>query len=263
MLRAPSTIQAVLLDLDGVLYIGDKRIRGAVDAVHRLKREGYRLAGVTNTTTRSRAAIAEKLQKFEFPLAVDDIYTPAALAIAAIGTASARLCVRDALLEDFAQVRVTDPSPEYIVMGDVGGDGYDPTTLTEIFNHVMRGAKVLALHKNRFWQKPDGLHLDIGPFVAAIEYATGQSATTLGKPSADFFLGICKSLGSSPEESLMIGDDVESDIGGAQGAGLKSALVKTGKYREAFVKQMMKDHGIKPTVILPSIADLPDALSLL
>lgn len=263
MSSGTSSIKSVLLDLDGVLYVGDLRIRGAVDAVHRLKREGYRLAGVTNTTTQPRSTVAAKLQNFEFPLTVDDIFTPAALAISTIGTASARLYVRDALLEDFSQVKTDSKNPEYIVMGDLGGDGYDPATLTEIFNHVMNGAKVLALHKNRFWQKPDGLHLDIGPFVVAIEYATGQAATILGKPSADFFLGICESLGSSPKESLMIGDDVESDIGGAQKAGLKSALVQTGKYREEFAKQMMKDHAIKPTVILPSIADLPDSLSLL
>lgn len=263
MSNSPSSIRAVLLDLDGVLYVGDKRIRGAVDAVYRLRDEGYKLAGVTNTTTQSRATIAAKLQQMEFPLAAEDIYTPAALAMETIGMVPARLYVRDSLLEDFPGVDTDDPNPRYLVMGDIGGAGYPPETLGEIFELVMQGSNVLALHKNRFWQKPDGLHLDIGPFVAAIEYATGQSATVLGKPSEHFFQGICESLDVLPEESLMIGDDVESDIGGAQNAGLKSALVQTGKYREEFAKQMMKDHGIKPTVTLPSIADLPDALSLL
>jgi ribonucleotide monophosphatase NagD (HAD superfamily) len=127
----------------------------------------------------------------------------------------------------------------------------------------MNGAKVLALHKNRFWQKPDGLHLDLGVFVAAIEYATGKEATILGKPSTDFFHGICKALDVAPEHTLMVGDDIESDIGGAQQAGLKTVLVQTGKYRAEFVKQVGKQQGLKADMIIPSIADLPDALSLL
>ena len=101
--------------------------------------------------------------------------------------------------------------------------------------------------------------LDLGTYVAAIEYATDKEAKVLGKPSAFFFHLICKQLGVRPEEALMVGDDIESDIGGAMDAGLRTALVKTGKYREDFAKQA----GIKPNLTLPSIADLPDALNLL
>lgn len=252
-------LKAVLLDLDGVLYVGDKVLPDAPYAVQRLHEAGYLLVGVTNTTTQCRRRIAEKLADMGFSLKADDIHTPAALAVAAIGDRRARLVVREALREDFASVTEDDAHPEVVVMGDIGGAGYPPELLREIFLHVMEGARLLALHKNRFWQKPDGLYLDLGVFVAAIEYATGKNATILGKPSQDFFHGICRSLGVSPEQALMVGDDIESDIGGAAQAGLKSALVKTGKYRAEFAKQS----GIKPDLIVPSIVDLPDALNLL
>jgi len=252
-------VTAVLLDLDGVLYIGNHALPGAAWAVRCLRETGFKLVGVTNTTTQSRYAIMKKLAEMDIPLAENQIYTPAALAMARIGNKSAQLFVRDELREDFSGIRENEDQPEFVVMGDIGGEGYPPETLREIFLHMMNGAQLLALHKNRFWQKPDGLHLDLGVFVAAIEYATGREAEILGKPSADFFHGICRNIGTEPAQALMVGDDVESDIAGAKDAGLKTALVQTGKYREDFVKQS----GIKADLVLPSIADLPDAIKLL
>jgi len=254
-----SEIEAILFDLDGVLYIGENSVPGAVETVSSLQQFGHRIAGVTNTTTQSRRTIAEKLKSMGIPIPEAAIYTPAALANRAIGSKKAALFIRDSLLEDFQNIRECRDSPDFVVMGDIGGEGYPPKTLRLIFEMVMEGAEILALHKNRFWQKADGLHLDLGVFVAAIEYATGKSATVLGKPSAGFFHEICRELGVLPEHALMIGDDIESDIGGAQQSGLKTALVQTGKYRETFVKQI----GIRADLVIPSVADLTDALSLL
>ena len=257
--RRQTLIKAILLDLDGVLYIGDKAIRGAAETIAGLRNLDLSIVGVTNTTTQPRRAIAEKLDGLGIPFRPEDIHTPAALARQQIGKRTACLYIRESLQEDFPGIRTADRNAEFIVMGDMGGEGYTPELLREIFLQVMAGAKLLALHKNRFWQKPDGLHLDLGTFVAAIEYATGQAAMVLGKPSGEFFAGICSAIGAEPEQALMVGDDIESDIGGAQAAGLHTALVQTGKYREQFVRHT----GIKANLVLPSIADLPDALKLL
>ncbi len=254
-------IKAVLLDLDGVLYVGDAMIEGAAAAVRALREAGLSIAGATNTTTRPRRMLAAKLRDLGIPLDADAIATPAGLARQAIGARRARLCVRDALREDFTGVVEDSAHPEVVVMGDIGGEGYPPALLREIFLHLMDGAELLALHKNRFWRKPDGLHLDLGPFVAAIEYATGRRATVLGKPSRDFFLGACRALGAVPDETLMIGDDIESDILGAHRAGLRTALVHTGKYRKDFAARIMREHDFRPDLELPSIAALPGALS--
>jgi len=252
-------IEAVLFDLDGVLYVGDKVISGAAESVQYVRDLGLPLAGLTNTTTQPRSAIARKLAGFGIPIYEDEIYTPAALAVRAIANSSAKLYVRDSLLEDFQGILTTKTNPNFIVMGDLGGDSYTPDLLHEIFSHVMHGAQLLALHKNRFWQKSDGLHLDIGPFIAAIEYATGKDAVVLGKPSKTFFHGVCAALGVSAENTLMIGDDIESDIAGAADAGLRTALVHTGKYRKAFAEQT----SVKADCDLSSVSQLPDILKLL
>jgi len=257
--KKETTIKAVLFDLDGVLYVGDRIIPGAARSVQHMLDLSLPVAGLTNTTTQPRQAIAKKLAGFGIPMVESDIYTPAALASEAIGKNRAKLYVRDSLLEDFQGIRIANDNPDFIVMGDLGGDGYTPDLLHDIFNTVMDGATLLALHKNRFWQKPDGLHLDIGPFVAAIEYATGKDAVILGKPSQDFFHGVCAALDMEAQNVLMIGDDIESDIGGAKDAGLHTVLVQTGKYRADFVSAT----HIKADLVLPSIDDLPDALNLL
>lgn len=252
-------VKAILLDLDGVLFVGDKPVADAPYTVNRLRDAGFALACVTNTTTQSRRHIAGKLAEMGFALQTQDIYTPAALARERIGERRVKLVVRDELREDLAGLSEDNAHPEVVLMGDIGVDGYPPGLLREIFLHVMQGAELLALHKNRFWQMPDGLHLDLGVFVTAIEYATNTKAGVLGKPSADFFRGVCSSLGAGPGEALMVGDDIESDIGGGKAAGLKTALVQTGKYRAEFVRQS----GIKADLVLPSIVDLPDAIRLL
>jgi len=258
----PESLQAILLDLDGVLYVGDAMIDGADRVVNQLRERKFEIAGLTNTTTQSRRMIADKLLSLGIALAGNELFTPAALAVHAIAGRSARLYIRDALREDFVGIRQDAAHPEVIVMGDIGGEGYPPETLREVFLHVMDGADILALHKNRFWQKPDGLHLDLGTFVAAIEYATGKQATILGKPSADFFHGVCQALHTAPEHALMIGDDIESDILGAHNAGLQTALVQTGKFRPDFCQRIMQEHHFRPQLELPSIADLLDRLNV-
>ncbi len=249
-------IRAVLLDLDGVLYVGDQMIEGADTAIKQLRARRMPLAGLTNTTTQSRRMIADKLNGLGIELPQGALFTPAALAVQRLGKRSARLFIRDALLEDFSDVHEDNEHPEAIVMGDIGGEGYPPEILREIFLHLMDGAELLALHKNRFWQKPDGLHLDLGSFVAAIEYASGRQAAILGKPSIDFFHGVCSALNVEPEQALMIGDDIESDTLGAHHAGLKTCLVHSGKYRREFAESIMQNNDFLPDMQLNSIAGL-------
>ena len=251
-------LQAVLLDLDGVLYVEDEPVPGARDAVAALRGAGLALRFVTNTTSRPRRLILDRLHRLGFDAAADELVTPAALAVGHCrehGRRRALLLVRDDVKEDFAGLEDVDERVESVVVGDLGDRfGYD--VLNHAFACVMDGAELIALQKNRYWMRPDGLALDVGPFVAALEYATRREALVVGKPSRDFFAAIVAGLGVEPGRAAMVGDDVEAVVGGALAAGLGGILVRTGKYRD----DALRASGVEPTAVLDSIADLPRLL---
>ena len=256
--NALADVRAVLLDLDGVLYVEDEPVAGAVDAVARLREAGLALRLVTNTTSRPRRMIVERLERLGFDVGANDVVTPAALAVRhclQADTHRVALVMNESVKEDFSALEEVAAEPQAGVVGDLGSDfGYD--VLNGAFLAVMDGAQLVALQKNRFWMTPDGLSLDVGPFVAALEYATNREALVLGKPARKFFGTVLGELGVAPTAAVMVGDDVESDIGGALGAGLAGVLVRTGKYRADAVRAS----GIQPTAVVDSIADVPALL---
>ena len=121
----------------------------------------------------------------------------------------------------------------------------------------MAGADLLALHKDRFWQTEQGLRMDTGAMVTALEYASGKTATVVGKPERPFFDMAIKTLGFPSNQVVMIGDSIETDIGGAQRAGIEGILVRTGNYQ--FLSESESD--VIPDHVIDSIADLPVLLS--
>src|SRR5918999_5567188 len=208
--------QALLLDLDGVFYVEDEPVPGARDAVAELRARGLALRFVTNTTSRPRGQILERLGRLGFEVAAEELSTPAALAVAHCvehDRRRAMLLVRDDVKEDFAELDEAGDDVQAVVVGDLG-ERFDYDVLNRAFGHVMDGAELIALQKNRYWLRPEGLALDVGPFVAALEYATRRDALVVGKPSRDFFTTILDGIGCAPAAATMVGDDVESDIGG-------------------------------------------------
>lgn len=142
--------------------------------------------------------------------------------------------------------------PEAVLVGDLG-EGWSYTLMQEAFDYVMSGAALIALSRDRYWLRGGRLALDAGPFVAGLEFAVGKSAIVAGKPSPAFYAAALRSMGlDSPESVAMVGDDIWSDIQGAQRAGLQGWLVRTGKYREV----ALAESGITPDRILESVADL-------
>ncbi len=248
-------LRAVLLDLDGVLYVADRALPGAADAVKALRAAGLTLRFVTNTTAHSRKATLDKLRRLAVPVEDDELVTPAVVAVRHCGERGhqrAMLLMSEEVKADFAGLREDDADPEAVIVGDLG-EAFDYRSLNRAFRAVMDGAELIALQKNRYWLRADGLALDVGPFVAALEYATGGAAYVVGKPSAGFFDQVLSEMGASREATAMVGDDIESDIGGALASGLAGILVRTGKYRA----DRVRESGIDPTVTIDSIADLP------
>ncbi len=251
-------IDAVLLDLDGVLYVEGELLPGADEAVRGLRGAGMALRFVTNTTANSRAQTLDKLRGFGIELDEDELVTPAALArrhCEDTGHRIVALIMNDDVKADFEGLEEADTDVDAVIMGDLG-EQFGFRILNQAFRLVMDGAELVALQKNRFWLTADGLSLDAGPFVAAIEYATGKDAFVVGKPSAGFFEIVLADLGADRDSVAMVGDDIETDIGGALDAGIAAVLVRTGKYREDFVR----DSGIEPTATIDSVAELPELL---
>lgn len=251
-------VRALLLDLDGVLYVEDEPIAGAVEAVDRLRGAGLALRFVTNTTAHSRDRTLHKLSRLSFVVEPEELVTPASLAVRRCHERDYRrvaLVMNDEVKGDFAELEAAGGPVDAVIIGDLGSAfGYD--VLNRAFRQVMEGAELIALQKNRYWLRSDGLSLDVGPFVAAIEYATRREAYVVGKPAPAFFAAVLADLDVEPAAAAMVGDDVETDVGGALGAGLAGILVQTGKYREDAVLAS----GIEPTATVASVADVPGLL---
>lgn len=253
------TLGGLLIDLDGVLYVEDEPIEGSAETVAAIRDRGLTCRFVTNTTSRSRRQILERLGRLGFEVAPEELITPAALArarCADAGHSRVALVMNEQVKEDFEGLTEADEDVDAVIMGDLG-EAFGFPILNQTFRQVMDGAELIALQKNRFWMTPEGLALDAGPFVAAIEYATGREALVVGKPAAAFFELVLEGMGLEPGRAAMVGDDVETDVGGAIEAGLSGILVRTGKYRREFVERS----GIEPTATIDSIARLTALLA--
>ena len=245
--------KGVLLDLGGVVYVGDQTVPGAVDSIDRLKSAGLAVRFLTNVTRQSRRGLVQKLARLGLHIDPADFFMPAIAARKYLedNALSPYLLVHPALEEDFEDLPAG--GPDAVVLGDAG-DGFTYEALNGAYRKLARGAPFIALAQNRSFMDADGeLSLDTGAFVAALEYACGRSATVLGKPSPAFFEAAVDSLGCAAHEAVMVGDDAEFDVAAAISTGLSGILVRTGKYQA----------GIEKTVTPPPTHmadDLPAAV---
>lgn len=251
-------VKGILFDLDGVFYVDDQLIPGAVGCLRRLRKRNIGCRFVTNTTTQSSRELEDKLVGLGIPCRRDELITaPVATAnyLRRSGIQRCYFAVKPAVMADFDGFSHTDDQPEAVVVGDIG-EAWSYSLLDRLFGFVVSGASLVAMHRNRYWQTSAGLHVDIGAFVAGLEYAASVEAVVTGKPAPAFFDAAIASLGVARAHTILVGDDVVSDIGGAQRAGLRAVLVQTGKFRQSLVDKS----GIAPDWIIPSVANLEDCL---
>ncbi|UCC43081.1 MAG: TIGR01458 family HAD-type hydrolase [Candidatus Zixiibacteriota bacterium] len=249
-----ASIKGLLIDLDGTLYVGDRLIDGASEAVKHLKDAGHPLRFTTNTTTRSLASLYNKLTKLGLPVEESEVFGVIRAAVAYLHSKEEPRChllVSDGPKVDFAEFPQDDRNPEIVVIGDVGKT-WDYQLMHRLFEMVMNGAEIVALHKGKYWETEQGLRVDMGAFIAGLEYVTDKTATVIGKPSETFFRLALDDLGLPADQVAVVGDDLASDIGGAQRVGMHGILVRTGKYRESYVT----GSPIQPDLMLDSAADL-------
>ena len=164
-------IEGLLLDLSGVVYVQDAAVPGAANAVAKLRDGGIPLCLVTNTTMRPRRSILEGLERLGIEAEPSELLTPATLAARRCkeaGYESVSLVVLDELREDLEGFEEGEGSVDAVIVGDLG-EGWDYEILNRAFRHLMDGAELIALQKNRYWETAEGLSLDAGPFVSALE----------------------------------------------------------------------------------------------
>jgi len=254
---------SVLLDIDGVLHVSGEPVPGAAAAVERLRGAGHRLRFVTNNTTRARAALAADLRGIGVGVDEEEIETTALAAARLLAGTRVLPLTLEAVHGDLARhVELVDRDADAVLVG--GADETDEpertfawSRLDRAFAELEGGARLVCLHRNRWWQTASGPKLDSGAVVAGLEYAAGVEAEVVGKPSAAYFEAALAALGAEAGGTLMVGDDVEADVSPAIRLGLHGVLVRTGKFREATLAAA----DPPPDAVLDSVAGLPDYLA--
>jgi HAD superfamily hydrolase (TIGR01458 family) len=254
----------LLLDIDGVLSVSWEPITGAIETLAWIREQSIPFRLITNTTTLTREVLANTLREAGFEVDAPDIVT------AVVATAEylrahhsgARVFLLSdgdarADLDGVALVGSDEPADVAVIGG--ASDDFSYASLNHIFRLLNDGATLIGMHRNMYWRTAEGLQLDGGAYVAALEEATGAKATICGKPSPAYFEAALEMLGVSATRAVMVGDDVVNDVLGAQRIGMTGVLVRTGKFRPA---DLDRDDGT-PDHVIDSFAALPTLLRTL
>jgi HAD superfamily hydrolase (TIGR01458 family) len=251
----------ILLDVDGVLHVSGDPIPGAVDAVERLRKSGHTLRYVTNNSTRPRTRLAEELRGLGFSVDDEELQTTPRAAARELAGKRVYALVMSAVVPDLDGIELVGEGAEAVLFG-----GCDETVepnqvfsymnLLRAFSEVVAGAELVCLHKNPWWQTSRGPMLDGGAFVAGLEYATGVEARVLGKPSPAYFAAALDALDAEPELTWLVTDDLDADVRGAKLFGMRTVLLRTGKFRP----ETLERSDVVPDAVLSSIGLLPEWL---
>jgi HAD superfamily hydrolase (TIGR01458 family) len=253
---------AILLDVDGVLHVSAEPIAGAAAAVRRLREAGHRLRFVTNSTTRSRAQLVAQLDELGFDIHEEELQTTGNVAARMLAGRRVLALTMPGILDDLTDLQLVGMNVDAVLVGGAADDGeetgrvFSYLNLNRAFHELEAGAELYCLHKNRWWQTSHGPRLDTGAFVTGLEFAADTEAIVLGKPSTAYFDAALAALDAEAALTWMVGDDLEGDIIGAHKHGMRTVLVRTGKFRPDEVERS----AIQPDAIVSSIAQLPDWL---
>lgn len=235
--------KALFLDLDGVLFVGNDPLPGAARALHQARKAGLLLRFLTNTATQSRQQLLDKLGSMGFDIAGDELFTAPIAAKHYILEHNLRpyCLIHKNIRCDMTGIDENDPN--CVLLGDARDD-LNYQTLNHAFQLCINGAQLIGIGMNRYFKSEQGLMLDAGPFIRAIEWAAGNEALIMGKPGKDFFRQVVASTPFTAEQCLMVGDDVIGDVEGAVHAGLMGCLVRTGKFRPGDENHLPVDAGV-------------------
>jgi HAD superfamily hydrolase (TIGR01450 family) len=224
----------VILDLDGTVWVGDTPTARAPEAVSELRRAGKQVAFLTNNARSSPEEYVRRLWSLGMQASLEEIVTAGAAVqymLAGRERRNAFVIGSPALFRHVAEaghriINGTDGVTSAEVVVVAGHESFDYDQLREATQDVLGGAEMIAADRDRIFPQEDGMWPGSGAIVAALEYATGQTAHAVGKPQPEIFRTALDRLGDG--RTLVIGDRLDADLQGAAAAGLDAAIVLTG-----------------------------------
>ncbi len=242
----------LLIDLDGVLKLGNSPAPDAEDFFEFIKENKIPSCILSNSTLRTGEQVIEFFASYKIDITIPAITAfDAALSFVKKNYKKVQVFCRDYLLHHFEEM-MDNENPEAIVIGDIE-DKWNYKIVNDIFKKVFAGADLIAMHKNKFWNSDGELLIDAGAFISGIEFASGKEATIIGKPSHHYFKAALSKIGCNIEDGFyMIGDDLENDVKAAQDLGGRGILVFTGKTKFPLEKNI----NIKPDFEANSLSEV-------
>lgn len=255
----PRNYEAYIFDLDGTVYLGDELLPGAAQAIDSLRRAGKRTIFLSNNPTHTRVDYAAKLSSLGVPTEAEEIINSSAVMV-------------DFLRRELPQGRLFVIGEEPL-RGELLAAGFELTAavrridaviasfdrtfvyqkLQTAFDAIGLGARFFATNADRYCPVPGGGEPDCGAIIAAIETCTNSAVeVVVGKPSSHMINAVLTLLELPPEQCLMVGDRLETDVQMGLNAGMDSALVLSGVTDEA----ALAASDIQPTYVLHGIGDL-------
>jgi HAD superfamily hydrolase (TIGR01458 family) len=253
-------IEGALLDIDGTILDGGAAIPGAADALAQIKNQGVAVLLATNTSRKSRGDVAASLRSAGILAEERDIFSSVLAAATKLHADEVRRIfplLTPAALADLNSFELTENHPEVVLIGDMG-KLFTFDLLNQAFLHLRAGSRLVAAQKNRYWKSEQGIQIDAGAFVAALEYAAETKADVMGKPAPAFFQNAARLLQKPPRSLLVVGDSLDSDVAGGRAAGMKTVLVRTGLYDEKKLENTPPRE--RPDFVVDSVRDLPKLL---
>ncbi|WP_299556998.1 HAD-IIA family hydrolase [uncultured Mycolicibacterium sp.] len=269
-------IGGVLFDIDGVLVTSWQPIPGAAETLRTLADRQVARSYLTNTTTKTREQIAERLTDCGMPVTPDEVLTAAVLTAEYVrehypgahcflvnhGRIDTDMPGVDLVYSDEFDGPGLPETPDVVLLGGAGPE-FDHRTLSWVYEWMAQGVPVVAMHRSTSWSTADGLRIDTGMYLIGMEQTSGRKATAVGKPAPNGFLAAAGRLGVDPDEMFMVGDDLHNDVLAAQVVGMTGVLVRTGKFRQDTLDRWAADEfAMQPNHVIDSVADLPALLEL-
>lgn len=253
-------INTIVLDLNGTLYERGIAVKGANDTIKILRQNGYHLTFITNTDGRNIDNVYTSVIKKGLEIEKEELFTPVTAVKAFISEKPGKTfypLVSNSVIKDLQGINMDDKHPDYVIIGDFA-DKVSFDEINKVFRMIKNGSEIVALSKTLWYIDVDGCTINTGAFVSMFETACAKEAVLMGKPSVGYFNMGLKRTGSRPETSLIVGDDVTTDILGAKRVNAAAVLVRTGIYNETD----LVNAEYKPDYVIDDVNGLIELLSI-